>query len=96
MAGFSWGRVICGGGLALAVLLSSAAAANAGACDAKKARSLVGKPESPRLEEMALALSGASVASLVGQGFSSTADYRTDRLDIWLDRKGNVLGLSCG
>jgi Peptidase inhibitor I78 family len=95
MTGFGFRRVVCGAGVALAGLLFSSAA-SAGACDAKKAQSLIGKPESPRLEEMALALSGASVAILLGQGFASTADYRADRLDIWLDGKGNVRSISCG
>jgi hypothetical protein len=70
----------------LAGLLLSSAAANAGACDAKKAQSLVGQSYSPRLKEKALALSGASTAARWGQGFVGTADYRTDRLDLWLDR----------
>jgi hypothetical protein len=80
----------------LAGLLSGAAAANAGACDAKRAQSLVGRSYSPRLEQETLALSGASTAAIFGQGLAGTADYRTDRVDLWLDRKGNVVGISCG
>jgi len=87
---------MCGGAVALAGLLLSPAAACAGACDAKGAQSLVGKSYSPRLEQKALELSGASTAGLLGQGFAGTADYRTDRLDLFLDRKGNVVGISCG
>jgi Peptidase inhibitor I78 family len=96
MVGVRFRRGMCGGGIALAALLLSAAAANAGACDAKKAQSLVGKSESPRLEQKALELSGASTAALVGQGIVGTADYRTDRVDLFLDRKGNVVGIFCG
>jgi hypothetical protein len=96
MAGFELGRVICCGAAAFAGLLMSAAAADAGACEAKKAQSLVGRSYSPRLEERAFALSGASTATLVGLGFAGTADYRTDRLDIWLDSKGDVKAFSCG
>ena len=77
----------------LAGLLSGAAAANAGACDAKRAQSLVGRSYSPRLEQETLALSGASTAAIFGQGLAGTADYRTDRVDLWLDRKGNVVGI---
>jgi hypothetical protein len=95
MAGFGFRRVMCGGAVALGGLLLSPAA-SAGACDAKKAQSLVGKSYSPRLEEKALALSGASATALLGQGFASTADYRTDRVDLWLDRKGNVESIFCG
>jgi Peptidase inhibitor I78 family len=96
MVGFGVRRVLCGGGIALAGFLFSPAAANAGACDAKKAKSLIGKSDSPRLEQKALELSGASDVALVGQGISNTADYRTDRVDLFLDRKGNIAGISCG
>jgi hypothetical protein len=95
MAGYELRRVICGAA-ALAGLLLSAAGANAGAGDAKKAQSLIGKSYSPRFEEEALAFAGASTATLVGLGFAGTADYRADRLDIWLDGKGNVKAFSCG
>jgi hypothetical protein len=95
MTGFKLRRAMSFGALVLAGLLLSPAA-NAGACDAKKARSLIGKSYSPRVEEKALELSGASTATLVGQGFVGTADYRTDRVDLWLDRKGNIEAITCG
>src|SRR5580658_9269306 len=60
MVGFGVRRVLYGGAIALAALLLSPAAATAGACDAKKAQALIGKSESPRLEQKALELSGAS------------------------------------
>jgi hypothetical protein len=82
--------------MALAALILAGAPAHAGACDATKARSLLGKSYSPRLEAKALALSGASVATLIGLGFAGTADYRTDRVDLWLDHKGDVVSISCG
>jgi Peptidase inhibitor I78 family len=96
MTGSEFTRVMCGAALALAGLLFSAAVANAGACDAKMAQSLIGKSYSPRLEEKALALSGASRAALLGQGLAGTADFRTDRVNLWLDRKGNVESVFCG
>jgi Peptidase inhibitor I78 family len=83
------------GAVALVGFLSSAAA-NAGACDATKARSLIGKSYSPLIEQEALELSGASTATLVGRGFVGTADYRTDRVDLWLDREGNIKAVDCG
>jgi len=88
-------RAITAAALTLAELLLSPGA-NAGSCDAKRAQSLVGKPYSPLLEEKALALSGASTAELLGQGLAGTADYRTDRVDLWLDSKGNVESIFCG
>jgi hypothetical protein len=80
----------------LVELVFGSAAANAGLCNAKKAQPLLGKSYSPRLEEVALQLSGASVAALFGQGIVGTADYRTDRVDLWLDRKGKVVRIDCG
>jgi Peptidase inhibitor I78 family len=96
MTGFGFRRVVCGAGVALAGLLLSSAAASAGACDANKAQSLIGQSYSPRFEQKALALSGATTAALWGQGISGTADDRTDRVDFRLDRKGNVVSISCG
>ncbi len=95
MIGFRPRRAMAAVALTLAGLLLSPAA-KAGACDAKRAQSLVGKSYSPGLEEKALALSGASMAAHLGQGMAGTADYRTDRVDLWLDRKGNVESVFCG
>jgi hypothetical protein len=95
MAGFNLRRVMGFCALVLAGLLLSPVA-NAGACDAKKAQSLVGKSYSPRVEEKARELSGASAVTPLGQGFVGTADYRTDRVDLWLDRKGNIEAIDCG
>jgi hypothetical protein len=95
MTGLKLRRAIGFSALALAGVFLSPAA-NASACDAKKARSVVGKSYSPRVEEKALELSGASTATLVGLGFAGTADYRTDRVDLWLDRKGNIEAITCG
>ncbi len=96
MTGLRLRRRMGGVAVVLAGLASSSAAANAGACDAKKAQALLGKSNSPRLEDRAVAVSGASIAALWGQGFVGTADYRADRVDLWLDRKGNVESISCG
>jgi len=96
MTGLMLRRRMGGAAVVLAGLASSSAAANAGACDAKKAQALFGKSYSPRLEDKTLALSGASVTALWGHGLVGTADYRTDRVDLWLDRKGNVESISCG
>jgi Peptidase inhibitor I78 family len=95
MTGFKLRRATGFGAVALVGFLSSAAA-NAGACDATKARSLIDKSYSPRVEQEALELSGASTATLVGQGFVGTADYRTDRVDLWLDREANIKAVDCG
>jgi hypothetical protein len=96
MTGLRPRRAMAASAIMLAGLLLSPAAANAGACDAKRAQSLVGKSYSPRLKETVLALSGASTAALFGLGFAGTADFRTDRVDLWLDRKGNVESIFCG
>jgi Peptidase inhibitor I78 family len=95
MTRFGFRRVVCGAGVALAGLLLSSAA-HASACDANKAQSLIGQSYSPRFEQKALALSGATTAALWGQGISGTADDRTDRVDLQVDRKGNVTSIFCG
>jgi len=96
MTGLRLRRRKGGAAVVLAGLAFSSAASNAGACDAKKAQALVGKSYSPRLEAKALALTGASIAALWGQGFAGTADYRADAVDLRLDRQGNVESISCG
>src|SRR5271165_6949172 len=71
MTGLMLRRRMGGAAVALAGLASSSAAANAGACDAKKAQALLGKSYSPRLEDRAVALSGASIAALWARASSA-------------------------
>lgn len=94
--GFETRRIMGFGGIALAASLLGPIGASAGACDAKRAHSLIGRSYSPWLEQKALALSGASTATLLGLGFADTADHRIDRVDLFLDGKGDVVGVSCG
>jgi hypothetical protein len=65
-------------------------------CNAAKARKLVGRKRSPKVEAEALRLSGAGTVRWIPMGAMVTMDYRADRLNLRLDRKGRILGVSCG
>ena len=65
-------------------------------CKAVTAKKLVGRKRSPGAEREALRLSGAAVVRWIPVGTMVTMDYRPDRLDLRLDRKGRILSVSCG
>ncbi|MEA3002964.1 MAG: hypothetical protein QOH81_1752 [Sphingomonadales bacterium] len=65
-------------------------------CDAARAKKLVGRKRSPRVEAEALRLSGGGTVRWIPMGAMVTMDYRADRLNLRLDRKGRILGVSCG
>jgi hypothetical protein len=65
-------------------------------CDAAKAKRLVGRKRSPRVEAEALRLSGAAIVRWIPPGTMVTMDYRADRLDLRVDGKGRILSVSCG
>jgi hypothetical protein len=48
------------------------------------------------VEAEALRLSGAGTVRWIPMGAMVTMDYRADRLNLRLDRKGRILGVSCG
>lgn len=68
--------------------------AEAGACNADAAQSLVGKPASSA--EEARAASGARAMRVVRPGQAVTMDYRPDRLNVELDASDIVVRISCG
>jgi hypothetical protein len=65
-------------------------------CDAGRARMLVGRTRSPAVERKALRLSGAGIVRWIPNGSMVTMDYRPDRLDLRLSRKGRILKVECG
>ena len=65
-------------------------------CDAARAKHLVGRKRSPRVEAEALRLSGAASARWIPPGMMVTMDYRPDRLNLRLDRHRRILHVSCG
>lgn len=68
----------------------------AGTCDAAPARGLIGRPASPELAAEAQRLTGARVWRWLRPGQIVTMEFRADRLNIRLDARDKVEGLSCG
>lgn len=68
----------------------------AGACDAAKARGLIGRMRSEAVGAEAKRLAGAAALRWVPMGAMVTMDYRPDRLNIRLDKDGRILSLDCG
>jgi hypothetical protein len=65
-------------------------------CNAAKAKKLVGRKRSPGAEAEALRVTGAASVRWIPMGAMVTMDYRPDRLNLRLDRKGRILSASCG
>ena len=65
-------------------------------CDAAKAKKLVGRKRSPAVEREALRRSGAAIVRWIPIGTMVTMDFRRDRLNLHLDRKGRILSVNCG
>src|SRR4051812_25481721 len=65
-------------------------AAAAPACDAAPAQHLIGRKRSAELGEEAQRLSGARALRWIPPDTMVTMDYRTDRLNIALDREDKV------
>jgi hypothetical protein len=65
-------------------------------CNAAKAKRLVGRKRSPGVEAEALRLTGAGSVRWIPLGAMVTMDYRPDRLNLRLDRKGRILSANCG
>ena len=96
MSGFSASRALA---LALAALglLLGGSGAWADGCQAKPAQALLGKPYTEALRAKAQAASRASLVQALRRGDATTAEFRSDRLDIIIDPKTNVvIALWCG
>ena len=65
-------------------------------CDAAPAQGLVGRSATPELAREAQRLSGARVWRWLRPGQIVTMEFRADRLNIRLDARDKVEGLSCG
>ena len=64
-------------------------------CNARPAQVLVGKRISPAVEARARKLSGARIVRSLPPGTIVTMEFRPDRLNIHLDRKGRIARLQC-
>lgn len=67
-----------------------------GSCDAAKAQSFVGEPESAEIAEQARQKSGARAVRWLRPGQIVTMEYRDDRLNLELDAEGKIIAIRCG
>lgn len=67
-----------------------------GGCDAAKAQSFVGEPESAEIAERARKKSGARTVRWLRPGQIVTMEYRGDRLNLELDAKRKIIAIRCG
>ena len=67
-----------------------------GTCDPARAEHLIGKPFSSELAEDARRASHATSVRPMGPGIPSSADARSDRLNVLLDEARIVRGFRCG
>jgi uncharacterized protein involved in type VI secretion and phage assembly len=67
-----------------------------GRCDASRAQHLVGRQATQELGAEAQRVTGAGTLRWIPEGSAVTMDYRTDRLNIELDRSNRVLRIHCG
>ena len=96
-SGFHAGRVLVALASAALGLVLSGSGAWADACEAKPAQAFLGKPYTEALRQNAQAASHASLVQALRRGEATTAEFRSDRLDIIIDPKTNaMIGLWCG
>ena len=67
-----------------------------GTCDAAPAQGLVGRPASAELIEEARRLTGARVWRWLRPGQIVTMEFHAGRLNLRLDARDRVEGISCG
>jgi hypothetical protein len=70
--------------------------AQAEGCDAKYAHFAVGKPFGDALADEARRRSGAKIVRRMDHGMAYTMEFRVDRLDLAVDKKGIVVAIHCG
>jgi hypothetical protein len=91
------------GAFAIALMLAAEAAAQArvpqqpaSTCRESAASFALGQPYSDRLARRARRASGARVVRKVEPGQVYTMEFRADRLNIDVDRRGRVRAVRCG
>jgi hypothetical protein len=97
MSGFSASRALVTLASAALGLILGGSGASADACKVKPAQAFLGKPYTEALRQKAQAASHASLVQALRRGEATTAEFRSDRLDIVVDPKTKaVIGLWCG
>ncbi|MBC9031717.1 hypothetical protein IAG41_04870 [Sphingomonas sp. JC676] len=65
-------------------------------CDANGLGRFVGQQRGPRVEMRAKRVSGARTVRWLEPGSVMTMDFRADRLNINVDKRGRITGARCG
>jgi hypothetical protein len=65
-------------------------------CDVARTRPLIGKARSALAEAQARRLSRAAIVRWVPNGAVVTMEFRPDRLNLYLDRRGRIARVRCG
>jgi hypothetical protein len=65
-------------------------------CDANGLGRFVGQQRSARVEMRIKRISGARIVRWLEPGAMMTMDFRTDRLNINVDKRGRITGTRCG
>jgi Peptidase inhibitor I78 family len=65
-------------------------------CDATSAQSFIGKRKSDSLGKEAMQRTMTNIIRWIAPGQPVSMDYRTDRLNIEVDEREIVIGISCG
>jgi len=65
-------------------------------CDANGLGRFVGQTRGPRVEMRLKRVSGARTVRWLEPGAMMTMDFRADRLNVNLDKRGRITGTRCG
>ncbi len=65
-------------------------------CDAYGLGSFVGQQRTPGVENRIKRVSGAKIVRWLEPGSVMTMDFRSDRLNIEIDKRGRITGTRCG
>ena len=65
-------------------------------CNADRVQPLVGREATPDLIERARARSGARTVRVIKPGMAVTMDFRSDRLNLDLDKVNTITAARCG
>ncbi|MES2095517.1 MAG: I78 family peptidase inhibitor [Pseudomonadota bacterium] len=67
-----------------------------GQCHVGRVKGLIGRPATVATVDEARRKAGAGIARGIGPGMRVTMDYRSGRLNVWIDTNGRIERFSCG
>ena len=65
-------------------------------CDTARTKPLIGKARIAAVEAQARRSSQAALVRWIPEGAMVTMDFRADRLNLYLDRRGRIARVRCG